>query len=625
MKPRIPALLSTLLVGLLVSLLSGCAYISRATETATGVQADAASGFASLSADGRWVAFRSLATNLVPGDTNGVYDVFVRDNLTKKVVRVSVADNGTQGNGRSEFPSISDDGRRVAFASEATNLRPGDTNGIRDIFIHDRDTDHDGIFDEPGATHTELFSYSSTGQGGNGPSDRPEINGDGNGVVFESAAALVPEDTNGVLDIYSMQVIGGLPPVPKLISKPVGVGQPANDFSEGATVNLDGSVVAFATAATNLLPGDTNGVTDVVIWDAHTSPPTLSRGTGGVQADQFNYRPDLSRDVDGRFVVFLSGATNLVPGPNSPVDVYVLDRSDGTVTAESRAPDGSAANNGSFDPSISADGTRVTYSSLATNLVDGDTNGEEDVFVRDRRSNLTQIASTASFLELSAGFSGRSDLSADGRYVAYDSTAPNLVTPDANGNAPDIFTHAAIVPVIYNVVRYGTVFPLGSFESAAHLNWGSSTLHVRGQGFAPDVTVDLGPNVAISNVTRTPTDIYFQADVTNGTAAGTRNLVVDNPPSAGLGGRGGTQVCFGCVAIQRWAALPDPVVNPSLIVVVSNSEFTPSTQGSGFGTAYWSPSLIWLVNGSFGTGDNDLTLDGTTSGTVTCSACIHVR
>ena len=128
MKPRISSVLPVLLVGLLVALLSGCAYISRATETATGVQADAGSGFASVSADGRWVAFRSLATNLVPGDTNGVYDVFVRDNLTKKVVRVSVADDGTQGNARSEFPSISDDGRRVAFASDATNLRPGDTN-----------------------------------------------------------------------------------------------------------------------------------------------------------------------------------------------------------------------------------------------------------------------------------------------------------------------------------------------------------------------------------------------------------------------------------------------------------------------------------------------------------------
>ena len=162
MKSRLASLLVSLLAA---SLLSGCVYISRASQSSTGVQANSSSTAPSVSADGRWVAFSSLASNLVPGDTNGVSDVFVRDNLTKTVVRVSVATNGTQGDGHSTFPSISDDGRRVAFSTEATNLRGGDTNGLQDIYYRDRDVDGNGIFDEPGGVLTEVLSISLTTPG----------------------------------------------------------------------------------------------------------------------------------------------------------------------------------------------------------------------------------------------------------------------------------------------------------------------------------------------------------------------------------------------------------------------------------------------------------------------------
>jgi hypothetical protein len=180
------------------------------------------------------------------------------------------------------------------------------------------------------------------------------------------------------------------------------------------------------------------------------------------------------------------------------------------------------------------------------------------------------------------------------------------------------------------VVRYGQLFPLGNFESAAHLNWGPhivpNSLHIRGAGFAPDATVDLGAGVTISNVVRTPTDITFDVDVPNGTAAGTRNVVVENPPSPALGGRGGTQVCFACVGIQRWVVLPDPTVsNPPFALVVSNGEFTATTQGTGFGATYLNESMLLLTGASFDPGDNDLTLMNTTSGTVTCAACVHVQ
>jgi archaellum component FlaF (FlaF/FlaG flagellin family) len=108
---------------------------TRVSVASDGTQGNGHSGSPSISADGRYVAFSSSASNLVPGDTNGRGDVFVHDRLTGQTTRVSVASDGTQGNGDSWWPSISADGRYVAFASEASNLVPGDTNGTWDVFV----------------------------------------------------------------------------------------------------------------------------------------------------------------------------------------------------------------------------------------------------------------------------------------------------------------------------------------------------------------------------------------------------------------------------------------------------------------------------------------------------------
>ena len=482
MRTRLFSLLGAIT---LVAMLPGCAFISRATETETGTQADSYSGFASLSDNGRWVAFRSFATNLVPGDTNGVYDVFVRDNQTKRVVRVSIATDGTQGNGTSEWPSISNDGSRVAFASVASNLIAGDTNGVRDIFIHDRDTDDDGVFDEHENVFTERLSGTLGGGLANAPSDRPAIFGDGNGVVYESAAALVPEDTNADLDVY-MTLFGGFIPITRLVSDPVHVSNPANGTSFSVSVNLDGSVIAFTTLATNMFTGDTNGASDVVVARGASLglPITLERVTGALQGDSSSSDPSVSDD--GGFVAFDSWATNLVPGDTGGlVDVFVADLDTHAITVESRRPDGTSANSYSVNASISADGSRVSFSSLASDLVPGDTNAQDDIFVRDRTSGVTQIASTTFFLDPANGFSGRSALSDDGRYVAFDSTATNLVTPDANGSAPDIFTRAAVVPQIDSVARVGSLAFGGQFEAAPRLGWGRHTLRITGKGFGP--------------------------------------------------------------------------------------------------------------------------------------------
>ena len=181
-----------------------------------------------MSENGRWVAFRSFSTNLVPGDTNGVYDVFVRDNQTKRVVRVSVASDGSQANGRSEWPSISNDGSRIAFASEATNLEAGDTNGVRDVYIHDRDTDDDGVFDEANAVSTARVSNNPFGTIGSRPCDRPQIHGDGFGVVYESAASTAPD---AHIDVYSTRFLGVIIWTTSVIGAPVDGGGPANASS----------------------------------------------------------------------------------------------------------------------------------------------------------------------------------------------------------------------------------------------------------------------------------------------------------------------------------------------------------------------------------------------------------
>ena len=180
----------------------------RVSVDSAGAQANDFSGQPSISADGRYVAFWSYATNLVPGvpgDTNGAYDVFVRDRLAGATERVSIDSTGMQSDGYSYQPSISADGRYVAFLSDATNLVPGDTNGMPDIFVHDRDADNNGVFDElgPGKTSTERVSIDSTGTQADGYSFWLSISADGRYVAFRSAATnLVPGDTNGKTDVF---------------------------------------------------------------------------------------------------------------------------------------------------------------------------------------------------------------------------------------------------------------------------------------------------------------------------------------------------------------------------------------------------------------------------------------
>ena len=234
--------------------------ISMATNT--NVAANASSFMPAVSADANHVAFVSAATNLVSGDTNSRLDIFVRSRFSDEQVRVSVSTDGTQANSTSFAPSLSFDGRYVAFHSAADNLVEDDTNGVIDIFVRDRDTDEDGIFDEPGAVRTTRISVTSDDIQANGASFYPTISANGQYVAFESLASnLVSDDTNGVRDIFVHDRETGETTRVSVAAD----GTEANAKSSDAAISAEGSYVAFESNATNLVAGDTNESTDVFV------------------------------------------------------------------------------------------------------------------------------------------------------------------------------------------------------------------------------------------------------------------------------------------------------------------------------------------------------------------------
>src|SRR5262249_36172564 len=239
---------------------------TRVDVDSSGAQTKLDSYEPALSADGRWVAFASLDTTLVAGDTNQSSDVFVHDRVTGVTVRVSISSSAAEGNGSSYYPALSKDGRFVAFESVATNLVPFDGNGKSDVFVHDRDPDRNGIYDE-GNGKTTRVSVSSPGVGGDGGSYFPAISANGRDVAFHSEADdLVAGDTNGGLDVFVRDRIAGTTVRVSVDS----AGAEANGYSHFPSISADGSVVAFTSYASNLVGGDGNGEEDVFVHDLVT-------------------------------------------------------------------------------------------------------------------------------------------------------------------------------------------------------------------------------------------------------------------------------------------------------------------------------------------------------------------
>ena len=380
-----------------------------------GANADNDSDTPSVSSDGRYVAFASSATNLVAGDTNGSYDVFVRDMSTGTVVRVSVSSDEVEGDSSSGDPWISSDGRYVAFESSATSLVAGDTNSTTDIFVRDLT-----------AGTTVRVSLDSDEVEGDSGSYDASISADGRYVAFESSASsLVAGDTNAIYDIFVRDLTAGTTVRVSVDSDEV----EANADSYDASISSDGRFVAFESDATNLVAGDTNGFWDVFVRDlTGTTTVRVSVDSDEVEGDSGSYDPSIS--ADGRFVAFESFASSLVAGDtNGQRDIFVRDlTSTTTVRVSVDSDEVVEGNNSSFDPSISADGRFVAFESYATNLVAGDTNGTYDVFTRDLTATTTVRVSVNS-LGVQGNFgSFDPSISADGRYVGFESAATNLTT-----------------------------------------------------------------------------------------------------------------------------------------------------------------------------------------------------
>jgi Tol biopolymer transport system component len=400
----------------------------RVSVSGGGAQANGGSNWPSLSADGRFAAFSSTASNLVAGDTNGQSDVFVRDRQTGATERVSVASDGSQANLESYSSAISADGRFVAFQSFATNLVVGDTNGTPDVFVHDRTTGTTERVDLTGA------GAQTSGIAGSG--DAFAISGDGRFVAFSTAASdVVAGDTNAVRDIF---VRDRQLATTERVSVGAGAAQ-ANGASSWPAISRDGRFVAFQSDAQNLVPG-LNGVTQTFMRDRQSATTELvSAGAGGVPGNGASaFWPALS--ADGRFVAFVSSASNLVAGDtNGVVDAFVLDRTDDSMERASVDDGGTEGNNLSDEVGISGDGRFVAFTSFASNLVPADGNATRDAFLRDRQQATTERISVDSSGGESNDASFEVSVSDDGNVVAFLSRASNLVPGDTNG-VDDIFT-----------------------------------------------------------------------------------------------------------------------------------------------------------------------------------------
>jgi hypothetical protein len=277
----------------------------------SGVEANQGCYTQALSADGGIVAFASSATNLVAGDKNGNWDVFVRDRATGITELVSISSAGVQGDDGSFEPRLSADGMSVAFNSFASNLIPNDKNKRADAFVHDRRTGT-----------TERISITTSGVEGDRDSVSTALSADGRVVLFYSSATnLVPNDTNGLLDAFVHDRTTGVTERVSVDSS----GAEANGTSVGAWLSADGSVVGFGSDAPNLVAGDTNGASDAFVHDRSSGITTrMSLTSTGTEANGDSGGSWLT--ADGRAVVFESYATNVVSGDtNGTVDLFVRD------------------------------------------------------------------------------------------------------------------------------------------------------------------------------------------------------------------------------------------------------------------------------------------------------------
>ena len=408
------ALLRLIGLGVVMVLCGGCqAWLARVSVTPSGGEPILASTITDMSADGRYVVFNSSSDDLTAGDNHQVSDVFRRDVTTGTTLKVSVAADGGNTNLDSFEASVSSDGRYVAFESSASNIVAGDVNGADDVFVRDMATGT-----------TTLASVDPPGFAPPGWQSReyrfPSISADGHHVAF-----MAVNRWNGI----------GQPPPPysevllrdltagttQLVSVHSGT-QFGTSFSDWPDVSGDGRYVAFSSGASDLVAGDQNDQGDVFVRDVQTQTTTrVSVDANGSDADGPSARAVIT--PDGRYVAFSSLAADIVPDTaagGTSQQIYVRDRSTGTTAHVSSAVGGGPSHGDNVVEAITPDGRFIAWSSNATDLVAGDSNGVYDEFVRDRQLGETLRVSLGTTGAQGDGNSWEGRLSADGRFVAFE-------------------------------------------------------------------------------------------------------------------------------------------------------------------------------------------------------------
>lgn len=500
--------------------LSSCFWIARVSENNDGEVSDGYSPSASVSEDGRYVAFQSAGSNLSNIDV-AWDDVFVRDTLFKTTQLVSINSSGEPGNSGSFTPAISADGRYVAFHSRASNLAENDTNGVHQIFVHDRQT-----------KTTERVSVNNAGVGGDGSSLIPAISDDGRYVAFDSDATnLVATDTNNRRDVFVHDRATG-------VTRRVSLDSFGNSVAlggQGVSISGDGRYIAYQSWSSELVANDTNRSSDVFVHDqTNGTVRRVSVNSAGEQADGSSFGPQLSSD--GRYIAFTSRARNLgVPEFKLQEEIYVHDTETGITSHESSCTDCERGER-LTGTRISDDGRYVAWSREAGGPLSNVFAG----YVRDRQEGLTwlQAMKHRSPSIVSRGSSVQ-DLSGDGRYLVFRSDLDHGIPNDTN-RTDDIFIRA---------VGDSSVQSL----STRRLPKGATTrVTIRGNLFPDNAIVFISgldisqDDVNVVNDSRIEVDVTVPADA----ISGRRTLFVWHVRGTGPGELAGVAAeCTNCMII----------------------------------------------------------------------------
>ena len=414
---------------LLASLYADVSHVSE-TQTVTLLGGESLD----MSRDGRYVAFSSDKPDLVVGDTNSTYDVFVADTQLGTITRVSTDSSGAEGNGRSLKPNISHDGRFVAFQSDASNFA-GAINNTNQIYLKDLNT---------GTTTLVSPSASVSTIGANSSSFDPSISNDGRFVTFSSRATdLIAGDSNNLQDVFLHDTQTS---ITTLISTHLD-GTQLGSASYLADISGDGNYAVFETDS-QIVVADTNVLQrDVYRKDLLTGDMVLvSVNSDGVQSDVASVGRGSISD-NGQWVAFESYGSTLVPGDNNTYDVFVKDLDTGELVRASINFDGSDSDGQSQNPRLSGNGRFVAFDSYATELIELGSNDRPDAYVHDLTTGETILVSATALGAPANAISVKPTVISDGT-VAFFSAANNLSTDDADFQW-DIFS-ASLLPVSSN-------------------------------------------------------------------------------------------------------------------------------------------------------------------------------